>query len=89
MPPLILSKKFSAVGHHGTRTVAWLSRGKILLTYASWRGEEKLSFQIKGKLVSHPVRTYRHWNLRDIAVPPHKEENTSQPFLSILLSLKT
>lgn len=61
MPPLILPKKFSAVGHHGTRTVAWLSRGKILLTYASLRGGEKRkSFQIKGKLVSHPVRTYRH-----------------------------
>lgn len=46
-------KVLHGVGHHGTRTVAWLRRGKILLTYASLRGEEK-EFPDRGETFKSP-----------------------------------
>lgn len=77
----------------GSRTTAQLSGGKILLTYASMRGEEEeLSDQGETFKVqrSNPVRTYSHWILRDLVCHHIKEENASPPFLStLLLSLKT
>lgn len=53
----------------GARTVAQLSGGKILLTYASMRGEEEeLSDQGETFKVqrSNPVGTDSHWILRDL-----------------------
>ena len=68
------------------RAVTLLSGGRILLTWASVRGEEEV-FPGPGETFrrSDLAQNYIPWNLRDPSVPPYKEENPFLPFLSTLL----
>lgn len=73
------AQKISTVGHHGLKD----NGGKIMLTYASMRGEEE-ELSDKGETFkvqrSNLVRTYSHWILRDLICHHIRKKMHPSPF---------